>query len=182
LYFYEFFLRLKNLHENATKEKERTPPVRADKTKDREKYEEMLQTAVAEARAGLAEGGIPIGAALFTREGTLLGKGHNRRVQEGDPSAHGETDAFRKAGRQQSYRDKIMVTTLAPCWYCSGLIRQFGIGTVVVGESVNFQGGIDWLRENGIEVIDLDSQECIELLAKYVNAHPEVWKEDIGED
>ena len=152
-----------------------------DKTKDREKYEKMLRTTLAEARAGLAEGGIPIGAALFTREGTLLGKGHNRRVQEGDPSAHGETDAFRRAGRQRTYRDKIMVTTLAPCWYCSGLIRQFGIGTVIVGESVNFQGGIDWLRENGIEVIDLRSQECIELLAKYVNEHPEVWKEDIGE-
>lgn len=142
----------------------------------------MLQTALAEARAGLAEEGIPIGAALFTREQTLLGKGHNRRVQEGDPSAHGETDAFRRAGRQRSYRDKTMVTTLAPCWYCSGLIRQFGIATVVVGESVNFQGGIDWLRENGIEVIDLHSQECIDLLSKYINQHPEVWKEDIGEE
>jgi cytosine/creatinine deaminase len=155
--------------------------VSADKTKDREKYEKMLQVALAEARAGLGEGGIPIGAALFTREGTLLGKGHNRRVQEGDPSAHGETDAFRKAGRQRTYRDKIMVTTLAPCWYCSGLIRQFGIGTVVVGESVTFQGGIDWLRDNGTEVIDLASQECTDLLAKYVSEHPEVWKEDIGE-
>ncbi len=153
----------------------------ADTNKDREKFVKMLQTAMAEARAGLAEGGIPIGAALFTREGTLLGKGHNRRVQEGDPSAHGETDAFRRAGRQRTYRDKIMVTTLAPCWYCSGLIRQFGIGTVVVGESVNFQGGVDWLRENGIKVIDLHSLECIDLLAKYINEHPEVWKEDIGE-
>jgi cytosine/creatinine deaminase len=155
--------------------------VSMDTVRNREKYEKMLQTALAEARAGLAEGGIPIGAALFNREGALLGKGHNRRVQEGDPSAHGETDAFRKAGRQRTYRDKIMVTTLAPCWYCSGLIRQFGIGAVVVGESVNFQGGIDWLRENGIEVIDLQSRECIDLLGKYVNEHPEVWKEDIGE-
>src|SRR5436305_14556404 len=115
----------------------------------------MLQTALAEARTGLAEGGIPIGAALFTREGQLLGKGHNRRVQEGDPSAHGETDAFRRAGRQRTYRDKIMVTTLAPCWYCSGLIRPFGIGAVVGGESVNFQGGIDWLRGNGINGMNL---------------------------
>ena len=153
-----------------------------DSTKDREKYEAMLQTALSEAHAGLAEGGIPIGAALFTREGRLLGKGHNRRVQEGDPSAHGETDAFRRAGRQRTYRDKIMVTTLAPCWYCSGLIRQFGIGTVVIGESVNFRGGIDWLRENGIEVIDLQSRECMDLLAKYVSGHSEVWKEDIGEE
>lgn len=151
-------------------------------TDNREKYRAMLQTALAEARAGHAEGGIPIGAALFTREGKLLGKGHNRRVQEGDPSAHGETDAFRRAGRQRTYRDKIMATTLAPCWFCSGLIRQFGIATVIVGESVNFRGGIDWLRENGIEVIDLHSRECTDLLGKYVNEHPEVWKEDIGED
>ncbi len=151
-----------------------------DVDKDLEKYLAMLKTAVKEARLGLAEGGIPIGAALFERNGKLLGSGHNRRVQEGDPSAHGETDAFRKAGRQRSYRDKIMVTTLAPCWYCSGLIRQFNIGTVVVGESVNFQGGIAWLRENGIEVIDLHSEECIRMLSAYIAAHPEVWNEDIG--
>lgn len=147
-----------------------------------EKYLAMLRVALDEARAGLAEGGIPIGAALFDSKGTVLGKGHNRRVQEGDPSAHGETDAFRKAGRQRSYRDKIMVTTLAPCWYCSGLIRQFGIGKVVVGESVNFCGGIDWLRESGIEVVDLQSSECVQLLSQYIRAHPEVWKEDIGEE
>jgi len=172
---------------NGTRNKEslerrRAEEVATDTAKNLKKYEAMLQTALAEARAGLAEGGIPIGAALFTREGKLLGKGHNRRVQEGDPSAHGETDAFRRAGRQRSYRDKIMATTLAPCWYCSGLIRQFGIGTVVVGESVNFQGGIGWLRKNGIEVIDLRSQDCMDLLAQYVKAHPEVWKEDIGEE
>ncbi len=154
----------------------------ASPKENRDKYFAMLQTALAEARAGLAEGGIPIGAALFSRDGKLLGKGHNRRVQQGDPSAHGETDAFRQAGRQRTYRDKIMATTLAPCWYCSGLIRQFGIATVVVGESVNFRGGMDWLRENGIEVIDLGSRECIDLLAKYVNDHPDVWKEDIGEE
>lgn len=145
-------------------------------------YHAMLQVALAEARAGLAEGGIPIGAALFDRHGKLLGSGHNRRVQEGDPSVHGETDAFRKAGRQRSYRDKIMVTTLAPCWYCSGLVRQFKIGTVVVGESVNFAGGVEWLRENGVEVIDLNSAECIQLLVNYTAAHPEVWNEDIGEE
>jgi cytosine deaminase len=142
----------------------------------------MLKIALDEARAGLAEGGIPIGAALFDGDGNLLGKGHNRRIRENDPSIHGETDAFRKAGRQRSYRDTIMVTTLAPCWYCSGLVRQFGIGTVVVGESVNFRGGIDWLRENGVKVIDLNSAECTETLAAYINANPEVWNEDIGED
>jgi cytosine deaminase len=145
-------------------------------------YAAMLQVALDEARQGLAEGGIPIGAALFHRDGRLLGRGHNRRVQEGDPSVHGETDAFRKAGRQRSYRDTIMVTTLAPCWYCSGLVRQFNIGAVVVGESVNFPGGLDWLRENGVEVIDLHSAECIRLLGDWIAAHPEVWNEDIGED
>lgn len=142
----------------------------------------MLDTALAEARRGLAEGGIPIGAAIFDGAGKVLGSGHNRRVQDGDPSAHGETDAFRKAGRQKSYRDKIMVTTLAPCWYCSGLIRQFGIGTVVVGESENFRGGIDWLKENGIEVIDLASKECVEMLGKFVVENRSLWHEDIGED
>ena len=149
---------------------------------NQDEYWMMLNIAFEEARAGLTEGGIPIGAALFDREGKLLGKGHNRRVQDGDPSAHGETDAFRKAGRQRTYRDKLMATTLAPCWYCSGLIRQFGIGTVVVGESVNFRGGIDWLRENGVIVVDLHSNECIELLAGYIAANPAVWHEDIGEE
>ena len=145
-------------------------------------YQSMLRVAIEEARQGLAEGGIPIGAALFDRSGNLLGRGHNRRVQENDPSIHGETDAFRKAGRQRSYRDKLMVTTLAPCWYCSGLIRQFRIGTVIVGESVNFGGGIEWLKENGVEVIDMESTECIDLLAGYVAEHAELWNEDIGED
>jgi len=155
--------------------------VHTDAEKNQEQYLVMLKTAMEEARLGLGEGGIPIGAALFEGNGKLLGRGHNRRVQEGDPSAHGETDAFRKAGRQRSYRDKIMVTTLAPCWYCSGLIRQFGIGTVVVGESVNFRGGIDWLVENGIAVIDLHSKECAQILTKYIADHPEIWNEDIGE-
>ena len=142
----------------------------------------MLATAIEEARAGFAEGGIPIGAALFTRDGVLLGRGHNRRVQHGDPSAHGETDAFRNAGRQSSYCNTIMVTTLAPCWYCSGLIVQFGIGAVVVGESRTFQGGVEWLRKRGIEVTDLDSTECRALLESYIAVHPEIWNEDIGRE
>jgi cytosine deaminase len=144
-------------------------------------YAAMLQTALDEARTGLAEGGIPIGAALYDGRGTLLGRGHNRRVQENDPSVHAETDAFRKAGRQRSYLDKIMVTTLAPCWYCSGLIVQFRIGKVVVGESRNFRGGLDWLRERGVEVIEMNSAECEEMLSRYIAAHPAVWNEDIGE-
>lgn len=145
-------------------------------------YSAMLSVAIAEARQGLAEGGIPIGAALFHNDGRLLGSGHNRRVQEGDPSVHGETDAFRKAGRQRSYRDTIMVTTLEPCWYCSGLVRQFGIGTVVIGESDNFTGGAAWLRDNGVNVVQLHNTECISMLGDYIAANPHVWHEDIGED
>jgi cytosine/creatinine deaminase len=145
-------------------------------------HAQMLAVALEEARAGRAEGGIPIGAALFGADGTLLGRGHNRRVQDDDPSVHGETDAFRNAGRRRSYRDTIMVTTLSPCWYCSGLVRQFGIGTVVIGESRTFQGGADWLRESGVTVIDLDSDECVELLQGFIAQHPEIWDEDIGED
>lgn len=142
----------------------------------------MLQVALDEARAGLAEGGIPIGAAIFSSDGRLISSGHNRRVQQGDPSIHGETDAFRRAGRQRSYRDLTMVTTLAPCWYCSGLVRQFGFRRIIVGESRTFHGGVDWLRENGIEVIDLDSSDCRELLERFIQQHPEIWNEDIGVD
>ena len=143
-------------------------------------HEAMLAVALEEARAGLAEGGVPIGGALFDASGELLGRGHNQRVQRGDPSAHGETEAFRNAGRRRSYRDTTMVTTLAPCWYCSGLIRQFGIGTVVVGESRTFQGGVDWLRESGVTVVDLDSQACVDLLQSFIARHPDIWDEDIG--
>jgi cytosine deaminase len=144
-------------------------------------YPALLEVAIAEARRGLAEGGIPIGAALFHSDGRLLGCGHNRRIQENDASVHGETDAFRKAGRQRGYANTIMVTTLAPCWYCSGLVVQFKIGTVVVGESRTFQGGIDWLRGRGVKVIDLQSQECEQLLGSFIAAHPDIWNEDIGE-
>lgn len=142
----------------------------------------MLAVALAEARKGLSEGGIPIGAAIFDGDGRLIGSGHNRRVQNSDPSMHAETDAFRNAGRQRSYRNLILVSTLAPCWYCSGLVRQFGFGTVIVGESRNFQGGVEWLRSLGIKIIDLDAGECANLLADYIRANPEIWNEDIGEE
>ncbi len=148
---------------------------------DRQLYERMLAVALEEAHIGFDEGGIPIGAAMFTRSGELISRGRNRRVQQSDPSVHGETDAFRRAGRQGSYKDIVMVTTLAPCWYCSGLLRQFRIGTLVVGESRTFSGGLEWLRENGLEIIDLDNAECRELLAKFIRHHPKVWNEDIGE-
>ncbi|MFE2964010.1 nucleoside deaminase [Streptomyces sp. NPDC059340] len=140
-----------------------------------------LSTAVAEARAGLAEGGIPIGAALYGADGTLLGRGHNRRVQDSDPSMHAETSAFRAAGRQRSYRGTTMVTTLSPCWYCSGLVRQFGISRVVVGEAETFHGGHDWLAEHGVEIVLLDDPECTALMRDFIKDNPALWNEDIGE-
>ncbi len=143
---------------------------------------EMLAVAVEEAKQGLAEGGIPIGGALFAADGTLLGRGHNRRVQDDDPTMHGETAAFRNAGRQRSYRDTTMVTTLSPCWFCSGLIRQFGISRVVVGEAVTFHGGHDWLAENGVEVVVLEDPECVAMMTDFIEKNPALWNEDIGVD
>ncbi|WP_433857026.1 nucleoside deaminase [Streptomyces kronopolitis] len=140
----------------------------------------MLATALAEARAGLAEGGIPIGAALYGPDGTLLGRGHNRRVQDNDPSLHAETAAFRAAGRQPGYRGTTMVTTLSPCWYCSGLIRQFHIPRVIIGEAHTFPGAHDWLTRNGTEIVLLDDPECRELMREFTEARPELWREDIG--
>ena len=152
------------------------PPLPEDEARS------WLAVAVEEARAGLAEGGIPIGAALVGPDGQVLGRGHNRRVQDGDPSVHGETDAFRAAGRQRSYRGSTMVTTLSPCWYCSGLVRQFGISRVVIGEARTFSGGHDWLAEHGVEVLVLDDAECVDLMTAFIAAHPALWFEDIGED
>ncbi|WP_052499156.1 nucleoside deaminase [Streptomyces vietnamensis] len=148
---------------------------------DQEQDRRWLRTALDEARAGLAEGGIPIGAAFYGPDGALLGRGHNRRVQDGDPSAHAETDAFRAAGRQRSYRGTTMVTTLSPCWYCSGLVRQFGISRVVVGEAETFHGGHDWLAEHGVEVVVLDDPECAALMREFIDRHPALWSEDIGD-
>ncbi|POX36559.1 tRNA-specific adenosine deaminase [Streptomyces sp. Ru73] len=142
----------------------------------------MLATAVAEARAGLASGGVPIGAALYGPDGTLLGRGHNRRVQDGDPSVHAETAAFRAAGRQRSYKGTTMVTTLSPCWYCSGLVRQFGISRVVIGEAETFHGGHDWLAEHGVEIVVLDDPECVAMMRGFIAERPELWHEDIGAD
>ena len=144
--------------------------------------QEKLAVALGEALAGLAEGGIPIGAALFDEEGHLLGKGRNQRVQGDNPALHGETSAFLDAGRQKSYRKTTMVTTLSPCWYCSGLVRQFGIGRVVVGDTVNFFGGQDWLEENGTSVTTLNDPELIQIMGDFIAANPALWNEDIGEE
>lgn len=145
-----------------------------------ERAGKLLRAAIEEARAGRDEGGIPIGAALFHRDGTLLGRGHNRRVQDDDPSVHAETAAFRNAGRRRDYPDCIMVTTLSPCWYCSGLVRQFRIGGLVIGETRTFTGGHEWLRDLGVEVVVLDNDECASLLGGFIAEHPEIWNEDIG--
>ncbi|MGP2436555.1 nucleoside deaminase [Streptomyces sp. JW3] len=147
---------------------------------DQETARGWLTTAVEEARAGLAEGGIPIGAALYGADGTLLGRGRNRRVQDADPATHAETAAFRAAGRQRTYRGTTMVTTLSPCWYCSGLVRQFGISRVVIGEAVTFHGGHDWLAEHGVEIVLLDDADCTEMMRDFLQRHPELWNEDIG--
>ncbi|MEV0982085.1 nucleoside deaminase [Streptomyces sp. NPDC049915] len=147
---------------------------------DQAQARQWLATAVEEARAGLAEGGVPIGAALYGPDGTLLGRGHNRRVQDGDPSLHAETAAFRAAGRQRSYRGTTMVTTLSPCWYCSGLVRQFSIPRVVIGEATTFHGGHDWLAEHGVDIVVLDDPGCVALMRDFVRDHPALWNEDIG--
>jgi cytosine deaminase len=140
----------------------------------------LLAVAMAEARAGAAEGGVPIGAALFDLDGVLLGRGHNRRVQDGDPSTHAETAAFRAAGRRAGYADTIMATTLSPCWYCSGLVRQFGIGAVIIGEDRTFHGGHDWLAEHGVKITVLDDAECVMMMTEFIAQRPDLWHEDIG--
>ncbi|GAB2967670.1 nucleoside deaminase [Amycolatopsis acidiphila] len=140
----------------------------------------LLAVAREEALLGKSEGGVPIGAALFTVDGELLGRGHNRRVQDDDPSTHAETAAFRDAGRRAHYRDTVMVTTLSPCWYCSGLVRQFSIPHVVIGEARTFSGGHDWLAEHGVSVTVLDDPACVALMTEFIAEHPDLWFEDIG--
>jgi cytosine/creatinine deaminase len=142
----------------------------------------LLAVARDEALLGKAEGGVPIGAALFTLDGELLGRGHNRRVQDGDPSLHAETTAFRNAGRRPHYRDTVMVTTLSPCWYCSGLVRQFAIPRVVIGEATTFSGGHGWLAENGVAITLLDDPVCTALMTEFIAERPDLWFEDIGVD
>ncbi|MDQ0380885.1 nucleoside deaminase [Amycolatopsis thermophila] len=140
----------------------------------------LLAVAREEALLGKAEGGVPIGAALFTVDGELLGRGHNRRVQDGDPAMHAETAAFRDAGRRPHYRDTVMVTTLSPCWFCSGLIRQFGMAHVVIGEARTFSGGHDWLAGLGVGITIVDDPGCVALMTEFIEQRPELWFEDIG--
>ena len=148
----------------------------------------FLADAIEEARQGLREGGLPIGAVLV-RDGQIIARGRNRRVQDGNPMAHAEIDCLTKAGRQRTYKDTVLYSTLMPCYLCSGAAVQFGVPKVIVGESVNFPGGEgpggrppDFMRSHGIDVIDLHDDECIEMMARFIREHPELWNEDVGVD
>ncbi len=140
---------------------------------------ELMNAAIAQARKSLGEGGIPIGSAL-ARGGELLAVGHNKRVQEADPVTHAEIDCLRRAGRIGSFRDTVLYSTLMPCYLCSGAVVQFGIPKVIVGESRTFPGGPEFMRSHGVEVIDLDLPECVEMMQKFIAESPALWNEDIG--
>ncbi|HSQ94043.1 MAG TPA: nucleoside deaminase [Methanoregula sp.] len=140
----------------------------------------FMQEAIAEAKKGLSEGGIPIGSVLV-RQDTIIGRGHNRRVQEGNPVIHAEIDCLRNAGRIGSYRDTVLYSTLMPCYLCAGAAVQFGVQKVVAGESKNFTGAREFMEEHGIEVIDLNLSECIQMMGDFIRLHPQLWNEDIGE-
>ncbi|MGH2483264.1 MAG: nucleoside deaminase [Candidatus Limnocylindria bacterium] len=150
----------------------------------RDRDHEFLALAIAEARIGRDEGGVPIGGALVADDGTVLGVGHNRRVQQGSAIRHGETDALENAGRLPAavYQRSTMYTTLSPCDMCTGAILLYGIPRVVMGENRTFVGGEDYLRARGVEVVNLNSAECVELMNEFIAAHPEIWYEDIGEE
>ena len=138
-----------------------------------------MQAAIEEARKGLAEGGIPIGSVLV-RDGKIIARGHNRRVQNGDPMAHAEIDCLQNAGRIGSYKDTVLYSTLMPCYLCSGAVVQFGIHSVMVGESKTFPGGPEFMRSHGVEVIDFENEECISMMETFIKENPELWNEDIG--
>jgi cytosine deaminase len=139
----------------------------------------FIKAAIDEAKLGLSEGGLPIGSVLV-REGQIIGRGHNRRVQKGDPMAHAEIDCLTNAGRLKNYKDTVLYSTLMPCHLCSGAIVQFGIPRVIVGESVNFAGAPDFLRGHSVEVIDLHEPQCVEMMSDFIKSHPQLWHEDIG--
>ncbi len=141
----------------------------------------FLAAAIEEARKGLREGGIPIGSVLV-KDGKIIGRGHNRRVQQGDPMAHAEIDCLRMAGRIGNYKDTVLYSTLMPCYLCAGAVVQFGINIVVVGENTSFEGAEILMRQHGVEVIILQNEECIRMMRQFIEDKPELWNEDIGED
>ncbi len=143
------------------------------------KPDQFMEEAINQAKKGFAEGGIPIGSVLV-RAGQIIGRGHNRRVQQGDPTAHGEIDCLRNAGRQVSYRDTTIYSTLMPCAMCAGAVVQFGIAKVIAGENRTFKSSAQFMRDNGVEVIDLDLDQCFDLLKEFQQKYPQIWNEDIG--
>jgi creatinine deaminase len=143
------------------------------------KVDEFMLAAIEEARKGMAQGGLPIGSVLV-RDGKIVARGHNQRVQKGDPMAHAEIDCLTNAGRQKTYKDTVLYSTLMPCFLCSGAVVQFGVPKVVVGESVNFAGGPDFMRHHKVDVVDLRSPECVEMMRAFIAEHPGLWNEDIG--
>lgn len=170
----EVYLLVKKESEAAKKDAPAKVPMSAEP-------DPFMDAAIEEARHGLAEGGLPIGSVLV-RGGQIIGRGHNRRVQKGDPMAHAEIDCLSNAGRQKTYKDTVLYSTLMPCHLCSGAVVQFGIPKVVVGESVNFGGAPEFLRQKGVEVIDLHDPRCIQMMGDFIKAHPDLWNEDIGKD
>jgi creatinine deaminase len=144
--------------------------------------DELMQAAIEEARIGLSEGGIPIGSVLV-HEGKIIGRGHNRRIQRGSPTLHGEMDALENAGRLAAriYRESVIYTTLSPCSMCSGAILLYGIPRVIVGENQTFMGEEDLLRARGVQVDVLQDADCIELMTNFIRDHAQLWNEDIGE-
>lgn len=145
----------------------------------RKNMDKFMQAAIEEAKNGLEEGGIPIGSVLVKNR-EIIGRGHNRRVQHDDPLAHAEIDCIRSAGRIGKYKDTIIYSTLMPCYLCAGAIVQFGIKKVIAGESKTFDGAADFMREHGVEVVDLDIDECKEIMKKFIHEKPDIWYEDIG--
>lgn len=142
--------------------------------------DDFMQEAIAEAKQGLSEGGIPIGSVLV-KDGKIIGKGHNKRVQDGDPMTHAEIDCLRNAGRIGNYRGTVLYSTLMPCYLCAGAVVQFGIKKVIAGESKTFSGAREFMESHGVEVIDLDLAECQKLMQDFIEAKPDLWNEDIGE-
>ena len=142
--------------------------------------DEFMRAAIDEARAGLAEGGIPIGSVLV-RDGVIIGRGHNKRVQDSDPVTHAEIDCLREAGRIGDYKNTVLYSTLMPCYLCAGAVVQFGIMKVYAGENATFEGAHDFMRSHGVEVINLDLEECKAMMRDFIADHPKLWYEDIGE-
>ncbi|MCL5028863.1 MAG: nucleoside deaminase [Bacteroidetes bacterium] len=142
--------------------------------------ENFMQETINEAKKGLSEGGIPIGS-ILVKDNKIIGRGHNKRVQENNPVVHAEIDCLMNAGRIGSYKDTILYSTLMPCYLCAGAVVQFGIKKVIVGESKTFPGASEFMKSHGVEVIDLNDQECIEMMRNFINTNPILWNEDIGE-